>query len=611
MLRAKDQSKGALTSFKSNIIGIKTALAGITGFAAAAGFSALIKNMEEAEEATSKLDAAFKNTGKTVGLTRDRLDTLAAQIQNTTTVSDDLVKEGEAILLTFDRVRGEAFERTIRVAADLSARLGTDLKGAIRQVGLALQDPVAGLTLLRRTGVAFSDEQKALIKGFLDTNQAAKAQNLILSELERRFGGSAAAARNTLGGALSGLKNAFGDLFEGTRESTTGLVTSINALSKTLTDPQIKQGIDTLINGFTKLVEILIKGVAAIGNFQGAVIKFVTQKGPGATAVRTLLGSALPPPFNALAMLAQAGATDPQKTRGPTGAQRRSGALGGSSVDTGAPTQELKEFNVTVRKIVDLNADALREMEESTRTSTERVSAEFSKLKATLQTLLDEGLITKEEFDKRTQAGIKEVLGLEEFDLNEIRAKYITLKKETTQLGEFMKGVWQGVGNSIRATISDAIYNWRLSWRSLLDIARRALADIGAAIITSGIGEALKGLFKSSGGGGGTGGLTAAGVVKAIFGLAGGGRYDGLRMVGENGPELVAGSGHVWNQRQMAFGGMSKGITYAPVTTISIIEREDPEATKREIFATVASQQAQQQAEFVRLLGRSGVEVKG
>jgi hypothetical protein len=564
--------------------------------------------MEEAEKAAAQLDAAFANTGKTVGLTRSRLDTLASEIQNVTTVSDDLVKEGEAILLTFDRVRGEAFERTVRVAADLSARLGTDLKGAIRQVGLALQDPVAGLTLLRRSGISFTDEQKNLIKGFLETNQAAKAQNLILSELERRFGGSAAAARNTLGGALTGLKNAFGDLFEGTRESTSGLVGSINSLSKTLSDPQIKAGIDTLITGFTKLVELLIKGTAAIGNFEAGLVKFATQKGPRGDAIRGFLAGSLPAPLQPLALLAQAGATDPRRTRGPTGAQRRSGLFGGSPDSAGGAIAELEEINVTVRKIVDTNGDLLREMRDDTRTEVQKISGEYIKLKETLKFLRDlgegRGGISEAEFQKRLGALQDDILP--EFDLNEIKAKYITLKKATTELGEFMKGVWQQVGRSIQSTLSDALYEWRLSWKSLVDIARRALADIGSAIITSGIKKALTGQLSGSST---SGGFLAA--VGKFFGLAGGGRRDGVRMVGEDGPELVTGSGYVYNQRQMAFAGMGGAkISYAPTFNLNIQSNGDKDSEAR-MAEFVDTRISQSQTEFVRTLGRSGVAVSG
>lgn len=566
--------------------------------------------MEEAEKATAQLDAAFKNTGKTLGLTRTQLDDLASEIQNTTTVSDDLVKEGEAILLTFDKVRGQAFQRTITVAADLSARLGTDLKSSIRQVGLALQDPIAGLTLLRRSGIAFTDDQKKLIKGFLDTNQAAKAQELILSELERRFGGSAAAARNTLGGAIAGLKNAFSDLFEGTREGSKSLVDTINSLSKALADPKVKEALNDIVSSLAQLLAITAKLVGEVLKLSGALDDIAKKKG----FLGTLAGAAkigLNPVAGLLGLgidVLNAGPAEQTPSGGPRRGRHRAPA-------TEAAVKQIEEVNVTVRKIVDQNADALRDLEEETRTSTERVSAAYSRLKAALQTLLDEGKITKDQFNERLQGGIKETLGLEEFDLNEIRAKYQTLKAATTELGEFMKGVWQGVGRSIQATLSDAIYEWNLSWRSLIDIARRALADIASAITTSGIQKLLKNQFSGFSSGGSDQSVLADSFFAFLgssAGKAGGGRFFGATPVGEDGPEMVFGSGSVMNKRQMAFAGMGGGasINYAPTFNLNIESSGDKE-TQQRMAQFVDTRIAQSQNEFVRTLQRSGVEVKG
>jgi hypothetical protein len=458
--------------------------------------------------------------------------------------------------------------------------MGTDLTTAIRQVGLALQDPVNGLQLLRRAGVAFDDSQKSLIKSLVETGQLTKAQNVILGELEKRFKGSAAAARNTLGGALTGLKNQFGDLFEGSSESSKKAADAINEITKALQDPELKKGIDALIEGSAKIAANFIKAAVA----QGRTLKEGLGIGDFAN----------------------------QFTRG--GGPRRGGLRGSTAPEAEAFVQPIEEVTVTVRKIVDQNADALRDLEEETRTSTERVSAAYSRLKAALQTLLDEGKITKDQFNERLQAGITDTLGLQEIDLNEIRAKYTSLKKSTTEVGEFMKGVWRGVGNSIRQTLSDAIYEWNLSWKSLLDIVRRALADILSAIITSGIAKALKSQLSSSGGSSGSGSGWAsfiAGIGGALFGAASGGRMDGLRWVGEDGPELAAGSGYIYNKRQMAFAGMGgASINYAPTFNLNIQSNGDKE-TEQRMAAFVDRRISQSQAEFARTLHRSGVEVRG
>jgi tape measure domain-containing protein len=297
-----------------------------------------------------------------------------------------------------------------------------------------------------------------------------------------------------------------------------------------------------------------------------------------------------------------------RRTRGPTGAQR---GRGRSSEPLLPPTVDIEEFRVTTQRMRDDYGDVLRDLEESTRTSVQRQSAEYIKLRTTLEFLRDEKLITPEVFEKRRTAALDELLP--EFDLNEIRAKYKVVKKETTELGEFMKGVWQEVGRSIQSTLSDALYEWRLSWRSLIDIARRALADITAAIITSGIKNALKNAASGGGGGGGSGGsFNWISAIAGFFGFAaGGGRVDRPTIVGEDGTELVLPPARVMNQRQMAFSGGGGSVTYSPNVSIAIVEREDPERTKQEMYQAVSLMLSQDKAEFIRTLQRSGYEVRG
>jgi hypothetical protein len=76
----------------------------------------------------------------------------------------------------------------------MSARLGTDLNKTAIQVGKALQDPIKGVSALRRVGVDFTEQQKEQIEKMVEANDVIGAQKLILAELTKEFGGSAAAA---------------------------------------------------------------------------------------------------------------------------------------------------------------------------------------------------------------------------------------------------------------------------------------------------------------------------------------------------------------------------------------------------------------------------------
>jgi hypothetical protein len=104
--------------------------------------------------------------------------------------------EMQSVLLTFPSVTKDAFTPASSIIADMSTRLGTDLKGSAIQVGKALQDPLKGVTALRRVGVNFSEAQTDIIKKMVEGGKTASAQALILKELQLEFGGSAEAAAN-------------------------------------------------------------------------------------------------------------------------------------------------------------------------------------------------------------------------------------------------------------------------------------------------------------------------------------------------------------------------------------------------------------------------------
>jgi len=76
---------------------------------------------------------------------------------------------------------------------DMSAALGQDGKSSAIQLGKALNDPIKGITALSRVGVSFTAQQKEAIKADVKRGDTLSAQKIILAELSKEFGGSAAA----------------------------------------------------------------------------------------------------------------------------------------------------------------------------------------------------------------------------------------------------------------------------------------------------------------------------------------------------------------------------------------------------------------------------------
>jgi hypothetical protein len=199
-----------------------------------AAFQKFINATSEAQFAQAQLQSALNSTAYVAGQSREALNEHAAALQKVTAFGDDAVSGAQGLLLTFTKIRGDVFPKATTAVLDMAQAMGTDLKSAALQVGKALNDPVLGVGALARAGVQFSQQQKNVIESLVKTGQVAKAQEVILKELETQFGGSAKAARNTFGGALAALNEAFGDLFEASEESTGGIVRGLNNITNAL-----------------------------------------------------------------------------------------------------------------------------------------------------------------------------------------------------------------------------------------------------------------------------------------------------------------------------------------------------------------------------------------
>jgi hypothetical protein len=162
------------------------------------GFGAVaLKEANEANAAMAQVNAALKSMGPVAGKTADQLKKASDALElNSLFEGDEILKKVTANLLTFGNISGQAFDRAQQAAVNLSARLGQDLQASAIQVGKALNDPVKGMNALARVGVQFSEAQKETIKSLVETGQTAKAQAIILGELERQFGGAAKAAQD-------------------------------------------------------------------------------------------------------------------------------------------------------------------------------------------------------------------------------------------------------------------------------------------------------------------------------------------------------------------------------------------------------------------------------
>jgi hypothetical protein len=204
-------SSGASKGFASMGSAMKsvakgTAVVAAAVVAAGAAIGALTYKLILSGEAANSADARVRNIAKSMGLFGDqsdavaeRLNNLADKIELQTGVDGNAIQLTQAKLLTFKELANTAdelggnFDRATQAAVDMAAAgFGTAEQNAV-QLGKALDDPISGLAALRRSGITFTEEEKAKIKTLAESNRMHEAQAIVLAAIEKQVGGTATA----------------------------------------------------------------------------------------------------------------------------------------------------------------------------------------------------------------------------------------------------------------------------------------------------------------------------------------------------------------------------------------------------------------------------------
>lgn len=235
---AKKKMDGVTASFIKGglaVEGIKKATKALIDTAKKA-----IDSFIEQEKVEKQLETTLISTKEAAGLTANEIKAMATSFADLTNFTDQAILGSQNILLTFTKIGEEVFPRATETILDMSQALGSDLKGASIQLGKALNNPIVGISALAEVGVAFTEDQKAMVRQMQESGDIIGAQTLILKELEVEFGGSAKAARQTFGGALKSLETNQNELLESGGRILgffgTDLVNSMAVSSKSVND---------------------------------------------------------------------------------------------------------------------------------------------------------------------------------------------------------------------------------------------------------------------------------------------------------------------------------------------------------------------------------------
>jgi hypothetical protein len=216
--------------------------------------SGSIKEASEWNSAIAQTEAVVKSTGMAAGLTTQQMADMAGAMSassNKSIFSDDAILGAENVLATFTEIKGTSFKGATQAILDVSQAMGTDLQSSAVQVGKALNDPVAGISALSRVGVTFTDDQKAMIKSMVDVGDVAGAQQVILGELSKEFGGSAAAAVDTFAGQQIVLAEQFKNVQQSLGESLMPVLMRFGSFAQEVAVPAVQD----LVNVFIKWID--------------------------------------------------------------------------------------------------------------------------------------------------------------------------------------------------------------------------------------------------------------------------------------------------------------------------------------------------------------------
>jgi hypothetical protein len=219
---AAEKSGGGAKKMQRSFGSVAKSAAKVAGMAALGGLAVVLKTgageQKDFLAGQAQLANGLKTTGNAANTSVKDMEGLASSIQNYSGQTDDSIVASEKLMLTFTGVRNAAgknndiFDQSIKMTADMAAKMGGDASKYAVQLGKALNDPAKGVSKLTKIGVTFNDQQKKQIAAMSKAGDAAGAQKIILAELQKEFGGSAKAAGDTLPGQMQRAQRSFEDI---------------------------------------------------------------------------------------------------------------------------------------------------------------------------------------------------------------------------------------------------------------------------------------------------------------------------------------------------------------------------------------------------------------
>lgn len=293
IIKARDDASKVLGDIDKKVGGLGATLGGaltVGAVAGAAGVLALgaglvscVGDAMEGQKILEQTNAVIASTKGVAGMTAQAVGALANSLSRVIPIDDELIQSTENMLLTFTNVGRDIFPQATEAALNMATALGQDSVTSAMQLGKALNDPIAGVTALRKVGVMLTDQQEDQVKAMVKAGDVAGAQTVILKELGTEFGNSGRAAGETAAGQYAIFNTQLGNIKETIGTAFLPMMASASkALTELVGDHQedidkfaallgekLPEAIDTLGQGFADVSPVLLQAATDVQHLGG------------------------------------------------------------------------------------------------------------------------------------------------------------------------------------------------------------------------------------------------------------------------------------------------------------------------------------------------------
>ncbi len=273
---------------QTSVSKLKSTFGGIASYISVAGIVAFgnkaIEAFGESQAAIANVEAGIASTNNQLGISSKMLQDLAAGFQKVSIFDDDSILQNvTAQLQTFTNIGKNNFNRVQQAALDVTTKIkgisasSEDLRSTSIMLGKAMNDPIRGMTALRRVGISFSEQTINRVKALASSGRLGAAQVTMLKEIETQYGGAAKALAETAKGMELVKKNAIGDQMEklgATLEPIKRVLLDIASVGIGFIDFLLNNPVGNVILAAVaawKAYEIIMMGVAAVQSYYNTI----------------------------------------------------------------------------------------------------------------------------------------------------------------------------------------------------------------------------------------------------------------------------------------------------------------------------------------------------